>query len=98
MHREPRWGPRAASDRDGSIPVMLRRVGSLLRPLVAILLTAFVLWRAEPSAVVEVAARADLRWIGVAILLVVGDRTLMAHRWLVLLAPIPRVDRPPFGA
>ena len=77
---------------------MLRRVGSLLRPLVAILLTAFVLWRAEPSAVVEAAARADLRWIGMAILLVVGDRALMAYRWLVLLAPIPRVDRPPLGA
>ncbi len=77
---------------------MLRRVGSLLRPLVAILLTAFVLWRAEPSAVVEAAARTDLRWIGIAILLVVGDRALMAYRWLVLLAPIPRVDRPPLGA
>ena len=88
----------AASGRDGSIPVMLRRVGSLLRPLVAILLTAFVLWRAEPSAVVEAAARTDLRWIGIAILLVVGDRALMAYRWLVLLAPIPRVDRPPLGA
>src|SRR5688572_33494660 len=77
---------------------MLRRVGSLLRPLVAILLTAFVLWRAEPSAVVEAAARADLRWIGMAILLVVGDRALMAYRWLVLLAPIPRIDRPRLGA
>ena len=77
---------------------MLRRVGSLLRPLVAILLTAFVLWKAEPSSVVEAAARADLRWIGVAILLVVADRALMAYRWLVLLSPIPRVDRPPLGA
>ena len=77
---------------------MLRRVGSWLRPLVAILLTAFVLWRAEPSAVVEAAARADLAWIGAAILLVVGDRALMAYRWLVLLAPIPQVDRPPLGA
>jgi uncharacterized protein (TIRG00374 family) len=70
----------------------------LLRPLVAILLTAFVLWRADPSAVVEAAAAADLPWIGMAILLVVADRALMASRWIVLLAPIPRVDRPPIGA
>jgi uncharacterized protein (TIRG00374 family) len=70
----------------------------LLRPLVAILLTAFVLWKAEPSSVVEAAARADLRWIGVAILLVVADRALMGYRWLVLLSPIPRVDRPPLAA
>lgn len=77
---------------------MLRRVGSFGRPLVAILLTAFVLWQADPAAVVGAAARADLRWIGAAILLVVVDRTLMAYRWLVLLSPIPRLDRPRLGA
>jgi uncharacterized protein (TIRG00374 family) len=98
MRRGRREAPQAASGRDGSIPAMLRRAGSVLRPLVAILLTAFVLWRADPSAVVEAAARADLRWIGVAILLVVVDRALMAYRWLVLLTPIPRIDRPPLGA
>jgi uncharacterized membrane protein YbhN (UPF0104 family) len=70
----------------------------VLRPLVAILLTAFVLWKADPSAVVETAARADLRWISLAILLVVADRALMAYRWIVLLAPIRRIDRPPLGA
>jgi len=77
---------------------MARRVGSVLRPLVAILLSAFVLWKADPSAVVEAAARADLQWIGLAILLVVADRALMAYRWIVLLAPIRRIDRPPLGS
>lgn len=77
---------------------MLGRVGSFVRPLVAILLTAFVLWRANPAAVLEAAGRADLSWIGIAVLLVVADRALMAYRWLVLLAPIPRTDRPALGA
>ena len=77
---------------------MVRRLRSVLRPIVAILLTAFVLWRADPSAVVEAAARADLRWIGMAIVLVVADRALMAYRWIVLLAPIPRIGRPRLGA
>ena len=75
----------------------LRRIGSLLRPLVAILLTVVVLRKADLSAVLEAAARADLRWIGAAIPLVVADRALMAYRWVVLLCPIPRADRPPLG-
>lgn len=70
--------------------------GRVVRLIVAISLTAFVLWRADPSAVLRASARADLRWIGIAILLVVVDRALMAYRWVVLLRPIG--ERPPLGA
>lgn len=75
-----------------------RRIGSLVRPLVAILLTGFVLWKADPSAVAGAASRADAAWIAMAILLVVVDRMVMAYRWLVLLRPIAPADRPPLGA
>ena len=72
-----------------------RPLGRILRPLVAFLLTAYVLWRASPSAVLRAGAHADLAWIGVAIALVVLDRMLMAYRWIVLLCPIDASSRPP---
>jgi len=71
-------------------------VSRIVRLLVAVLLTGFVLYRAHPSAVLRAGARADLGWIGAAILLVVVDRALMAYRWLVLLCPIDADRRPPF--
>jgi uncharacterized protein (TIRG00374 family) len=72
-----------------------RRVARLL---VATSLTAFVLWKANPSAVGRAAARADFWWIGAAVVLVAADRALMAYRWLVLLCPIAADQRPPLGA
>ena len=72
--------------------------GRLVRLLVATALTALLLWKANPAAVVAVTLRADLRWILLAIALVVVDRTLMAYRWLVLLCPIDVRSRPPFRA
>lgn len=45
---------------------------------------------------VQAVAPADLRWIGLAILLVTADRTLMAWRWIRLLCPIPAEARPSF--
>jgi uncharacterized protein (TIRG00374 family) len=72
--------------------------GRLVRLAVAIALTALILWKANPSSVAAVAMRADVRWILLAIALVVVDRTLMAYRWLVLLCPIDHSARPPFGA
>lgn len=68
--------------------------GRLLRALVTILLTGFVLWHADPTAVLQAAAPADLRWTGFAILLVAADRSLMAWRWIRLLCPIPAEARP----
>ena len=75
--------------------VSLRPIGRYLRPLVAALLTGYVLYRANPSAVLSAGARTDLRWIGLAISLVVLDRLLMAYRWIVLLCPIDAARRPP---
>ena len=72
--------------------------GRVVRLLVATSLTALVLWKASPLAALRIAAGADVRWIAVAILLVVADRALMAYRWLVLLCPIDADQRPPFGA
>ncbi|HUR35516.1 MAG TPA: lysylphosphatidylglycerol synthase transmembrane domain-containing protein [Vicinamibacterales bacterium] len=76
----------------------LRPIGRILRPLVALLLTTYVLWRASPAAVVRAAAEADLAWIGLAVALVVVDRALMAYRWIVLLCPIDAAERPPLLA
>lgn len=72
--------------------------GRVVRLLVATTLTALVLWKASPSAALHAAARTDLRWIALAIVLVVVDRALMAYRWLVLLCPIDASQRPAFGA
>lgn len=76
----------------------LSSIGKTLRPLIAIVLTAWVLWRADPAAVAAAAGRANLGWIAAAILLVIVDRTLMAYRWIVLLCPIDAASRPPIGA
>lgn len=75
-----------------------RPIGRVLRPLVAILLTGYILWRASPSAVLRAGAGTDFRWIALAIGLVVIDRLLMAYRWIVLLCPIDAASRPPLTA
>lgn len=72
--------------------------GRIVRLTVATALTALILWKANPASVAAVAMRADVRWILLAIALVVVDRTLMAYRWLVLLCPIDASSRPPFRA
>lgn len=71
------------------------RAGRVLRPLIALLLTAYVLYRANPGAVVRAGIDAELRWIAVACGLVLIDRALMAYRWIVLLCPIDAHRRPP---
>jgi uncharacterized protein (TIRG00374 family) len=75
--------------------VTLSPVGRLLRLLVTVLLTGIVLWRVEPSAVVRAGAGADIGWVGLALVLVVADRALMAYRSIVLLCPIDEARRPP---
>lgn len=62
-------------------------LATVLRVAVAIGLTAYLLWQANPSEVLNAAATAEWRWIAAAIALVLVDRTLMAYRWLVLLRP-----------
>ncbi len=70
----------------------------LLRIAVAVGLTAYVLWAANPSQVVRAAASADWRWIAAAIALVLIDRALMAYRWMKLLGALTLGSRPPFAA
>ena len=65
------------------------------RVAVAVALTAYFLWRAEPSRVAEILSRGRPGWIAAAIALVLLDRTLMAARWLALLAPLTPGTRPP---
>ncbi len=72
--------------------------GGVVRLLIAVLLTAYVLWAANPSQVFRAAASADWRWVAVAVGLVLVDRSLMAYRWMVLLCALAPGTRPPFRA
>jgi glycosyltransferase 2 family protein len=66
----------------------------LLRVLVAVALTAYVLWHADPEQVLAATRSADLRWIAGALGLVLLDRTLMALRWMDLLSALTPGSRP----
>lgn len=68
----------------------------LVRLAVAIGLTAYVFWVSDPYAVASACRGARLEWIGGAIALVVVDRTLMALRWIDLLAALTPGSRPRF--
>lgn len=68
----------------------------LLRVLVAVGLTAFVIWKADPALVFRQTAALDWRWAGAAVLLVLVDRALMAWRWMLLLRALTPGSRPPF--
>ena len=63
-------------------------IGRLVRIVVAAGLTGYILWRSDPPAVATAAAGVDWRWLGVAVLLVLVDRALMAYRWVALLCTI----------
>jgi uncharacterized protein (TIRG00374 family) len=68
--------------------------GQALRLVVAMVLTALMLWWAGPAAVWQAARGARWTWIGGAVLLVVADRALMAYRWVALLRAIPSAAHP----
>ena len=68
-------------------PARLPSAGSILRLVVALGLTAFIFWKSRPELVWQHAAAARPGPLLAAVLLVVVDRTLMAWRWLWLLAP-----------
>lgn len=70
--------------------------GRLFRILVATVLTSYLFWRSDPSAVLRAVVSAHLSWILAAILLVFLDRLLMAYRWITLLC-IVEGRRPPMG-
>jgi uncharacterized protein (TIRG00374 family) len=69
-----------------------------LRIVVAVGLTALVLWNADPANVARATARADWSWVLAAVALVFVDRALMAWRWIDLLCALTPGSRPPFAA
>lgn len=73
-------------------------VGRLLRILVAVVLTAVVLYWADPSKILGAAAGAHIGWIAAAVALVFVDRFLMALRWIELLVALAPGTRPPLSA
>jgi len=75
----------------------LNHFGRIARIVVAAGLTGYILWRSDPSAVAAAAAGVDWHWVGVAVLLVLVDRALMAYRWVALLCTIESDRRPPLG-
>ena len=67
------------------------------RVAVAAGLTAYILYKSDPRAVLTAAAGADWRPIALAIVLVLFDRALMAYRWVVLLCTVDPAKRPPLS-
>lgn len=63
-------------------------LSTAFRLLVAIGLTCWALWAADPRQVGEAFSQTAWPWVLLACLLVLVDRALMAHRWLSLCAPI----------
>lgn len=72
------------------------RFGTLLRLVITLGLTAWMVHKAHPSAVGAALARASWPWVVAACLSVLLDRVLMAYRWIALLAPI-KATRPGFA-
>jgi len=75
-----------------------RIAGTLTRVAIAAGLTAYILWKSHPRAVLAAAAGADWRPMLIAVALVLVDRTLMAYRWIVLLCTVEHTARPPLAA
>ena len=69
----------------------------ILRILVAVVLTAIVLYSAHPSHVIRATATADVAWLLAAVALVLLDRSLMALRWIDLLVALTPGSRPSFS-
>src|SRR5690606_19797069 len=66
-----------------------------VRIVLAIGLFALLLWYSDPREVARSLAGVDWRWLLAAAALVLIDRTLMAWRWIALLAPVQHGTRPP---
>jgi glycosyltransferase 2 family protein len=75
-------------------PVPSRKGPRALRHLIAIGLTLWALYLANPSEVGRALAETAWPWVLLACLLVLVDRALMAQRWLALCAPIARKPPP----
>ena len=68
----------------------------VLRLTVAVGLTAYVVWKANPQAVLAATRDAQPAWLLYAVLLVLVDRAVNAWRWIELLAALSTGTRPPF--
>ena len=66
-----------------------------IRLAVAIGLTAYIVWKSHPAAVLAALAGADWRPMTAAVLLVLVDRALNFYRWLILLCIVDPATRPP---
>lgn len=75
-----------------------RIIRLLPRLIIAAGLTAYIFVRSRPREILAAGAGADWRPMGVAVMLVLADRTLMAYRWLVLLCTVEPEVRPPLAA
>jgi len=72
------------------------RPSRVIRIVIAVALTALIVWKANPALVARIVGGADWTWIGGAVLLVLVDRSLMAWRWIDLLCALTPGSRPPF--
>lgn len=70
----------------------------IVRFLTAAGLFALFLYYSNPREVGRALAGVDWRWVAPAVALVFVDRSLMAWRWIALLAPISTGTRPPMAA
>ncbi len=77
--------------------MLKRSVARALRIIVAVGLTAFLVWKSDPAAILTAGRQADLTYIAIACALVFVDRALMAYRWLTLLSPLDPAHRPRFA-
>lgn len=78
-------------------PIRHPSSNAVWRLAVAVVLTAVVIWRVSPAALVASLARTEIGWVVAAIALVLVDRFLNAYRWLVLLRTLEPADRPATG-
>ena len=81
----------------GGPRLLSRPFGLAIRLAIAGGLTAYLFWKIHPREVLAAAAAAHWGPIGIAVLLVLVDRSLMAYRWMALLCTIEPWQRPPLS-
>jgi glycosyltransferase 2 family protein len=74
------------------------RLFTVARILLAVGLTAAIVLRSHPGEIGDSLAGAAWSWVAAALVLVALDRSLMAYRWVALLAPLDAGRRPPFAS
>jgi uncharacterized protein (TIRG00374 family) len=74
------------------------RSRNIIRILIAVALTAVIVWRSDPATVLAATSGARIGWLMAAVLLVLVDRFLMAYRWVVLVRVFEAADRVPLSA